>query len=376
MFPKKPPMGFNTWNTFGENINAKMICETADAIVEKGLLAAGYEYLVIEDCWSERERDPVTGKIVPDHIKFPDGMKAVSDYVHSKGLKFGMYSCAGVRTCADYPASYGHEFLDAKTFAEYGADFLKYDFCYKPQHADGPSLYRRMSLALQSCGRDILFSACNWGCNDVHTWIRSTGAGMYRSTGDICDNFVSMRDIFLSQIDKTGYTGSGCFNDMDMLTVGMRNRGNVASTGCTDVEYRTEFALWCMFASPLMLGSDVREMDDATLKTVTNPYLLRISQDDACRAPFLVHEDCHNLKNTYARLLTNNEIAIAMTNLTDDDSRVWFALDELGLPADSCKALELTDAFTGDVIGPVKDGYGVPIDAHDCKVYIAKMVDA
>ena len=369
-------MGFNTWNTFGEEINERVIMETADAMVSKGLLDAGYEYLVIDDCWSERERDPETGKIIPDHIKFPNGMKAVSDYVHSKGLKFGMYSCAGVRTCADYPASYGHEFLDAKTFADYGADLLKDDFCYKPQHADGPSLYRRMSLALQSCGRDILFPACNWGCNDVHTWIRSTGAGMYRSTGDICDNFVSMRDIFLSQIDKTGYTGSGCFNDMDMLTVGMRNRGNVASTGCTDVEYRTEFALWCMFASPLMLGSDVREMDDATLKTVTNPYLLRISQDDACRAPFLVHEDCHNLKNTYARLLTNNEIAIAMTNLTDDDSRVWFALDELGLPADSGKALELTDAFTGDVIGPVKDGYGVPIDAHDCKVYIAKMVDA
>ena len=163
---------------------------------------------------------------------------------------------------------------------------------------------------------------------------------------------------------------------MDMLTVGMRNRGNVASTGCTDVEYRTEFALWCMFASPLMLGCDVRDMDDATLKIVTNPCLLRISQDEACRAPFIVHEDCDNLKNTYARLLTNHEIAIAMTNFTDSDSRVWFALDELGLPASSGKALMLTDAFTGDVIGPVKDGYGVPVDAHDCKVYIAKVVDA
>ena len=120
MLSKTPPMGFNTWNTFGENINENIIKETADAMLEKGLLDAGYEYLVIDDCWSERERDPESGKIVPDKIKFPNGMKAVSDYVHSKGLKFGMYSCAGTRTCADYPGSFDHEFLDAETFAEYG----------------------------------------------------------------------------------------------------------------------------------------------------------------------------------------------------------------------------------------------------------------
>ena len=142
MLSKTPPMGFNTWNTFGENINEQIIKETADKMVELGLRDCGYEYLVIDDCWSKRERDPQTGKIVPDEEKFPNGMKAVSDYVHSKGLKFGMYSCAGTRTCADYPGSFDHEYLDAETFAEYGVDFLKYDFCYKPDSANGPLLYR------------------------------------------------------------------------------------------------------------------------------------------------------------------------------------------------------------------------------------------
>ena len=173
-------MGFNTWNTFAENISEDVIIETADKMVETGLLKAGYEYLVIDDCWSEKERDPETGKIVPDKEKFPHGMKYVSDYVHSKGLKFGMYSCAGTRTCADYPGSFDHEYLDAKTFAEYGADFLKYDFCYKPETAHGPTLYRKMGMALRNCGREILCSACNWGSDDVNKWIRSAGAHMYR----------------------------------------------------------------------------------------------------------------------------------------------------------------------------------------------------
>lgn len=149
MLSRKPPMGFNTWNTFGENINAELIKETADKMIELGLRDSGYEYLVIDDCWSEKERDAATGKIVPDRSKFPDGMKAVSDYVHSKGLKFGMYSCAGIRTCADYPGSYDHEFLDAQTFAEYGADFLKYDYCYKPHTADGIKLYRKWAWLLR-----------------------------------------------------------------------------------------------------------------------------------------------------------------------------------------------------------------------------------
>ena len=158
-----PPMGWNSWNTFGENINEKLIMETADKMVEQGLLDCGYEYLVIDDCWSLRKRDE-EGRLIADPEKFPHGMKAVADYVHSKGLKFGMYSCAGNLTCAGYPGSFEHEFIDADTFASWGVDFLKYDYCYHSNIIPGKYLYRRMGIALENCGRDILFSACSWGC--------------------------------------------------------------------------------------------------------------------------------------------------------------------------------------------------------------------
>ena len=179
-------MGWNSWNTFGENISEELIMGIADAMVEKGLRDAGYEYIVIDDCWSLRERGE-DGRLVADPKKFPHGMKYLADYIHSKGMKFGMYSCAGTLTCAGYPSSFDHEYLDAQTFADFGVDFLKYDFCYKPETSDGPLLYYRMGMALKATGREILFSACNWGSDNVWQWIRSTGAHMYRSTGDIVD---------------------------------------------------------------------------------------------------------------------------------------------------------------------------------------------
>ena len=155
MLVKTPPMGWNSWNTFGENINEQLIMETADAMVSTGLKDAGYEYIVIDDCWALRERDE-NDRLVPDPQKFPHGMKYLSDYVHSKGLKFGMYSCAGIRTCGNYPSSYQHEFIDAKTFAEWGVDFLKYDFCYFPRSAYVRYAYLTMSNALMASGREIL----------------------------------------------------------------------------------------------------------------------------------------------------------------------------------------------------------------------------
>ena len=238
MLAQKPPMGWNSWNTFGPNINEKVVRDTADAFITKGLKDAGYEYVVIDDCWSLRDRG-TDGRIVPDPEKFPSGMKALADYIHSKGLKFGMYSCAGTRTCAGYPGSFDYEFIDAKTFAEWGVDFLKYDFCYKPSLANGPILYNRMGMALKASGREILFSACNWGSDEVEKWIRSTGAHMYRSTGDINDTFDSFKNIAMSQVDKLTYSAPGCFNDIDMLICGMHGKGNVANGGCTDIEYRT-----------------------------------------------------------------------------------------------------------------------------------------
>ena len=286
MLVNKPPMGWNTWNTFGSRISDRLIRESTDAFDRLGLREAGYEYVVIDDCWSKRTRDPKTNRLVADPEKFPQGMKALADYVHGKGLKFGMYSCAGQRTCADYPGSFDHEFLDAETFAEWGVDFLKYDFCYKPHFVDGPLLYRRMGMALRASGRDILFSACNWGLDNVWAWIRSAGAHMYRSTGDIFDTPESYRKIAVSQLDKLGASAPQCFNDVDMLTVGMYGNGNDAvHTGCSDADYRSEFVLWCMFSAPLILGCDIRIMNEATRKLVTNPELIRIDQDAECRPP-------------------------------------------------------------------------------------------
>ena len=166
-----PPMGWNSWNTFTWEISEQLIKEAADAMADSGLKDAGYEYIVIDDCWSLHERD-AEGRLQADPEKFPHGMKYVADYVHSKGLKFGMYSCAGAITCASYPASYEHEFIDAKTFAEWGVDYLKYDYCFHSIGNPGHLLYKRMGIALANSGRDILFSACSWGADDTRVWIK------------------------------------------------------------------------------------------------------------------------------------------------------------------------------------------------------------
>ena len=371
MLIQKPPMGFNTWNTFGPDIDEKTIMETADAMIEKGLLEAGYNYLVIDDCWSEKERDPVSGRIIPDHIKFPNGMKAVSDYVHSKGLKFGMYSCAGIRTCADYPSSFDHEYLDAKTFAEYGADFLKYDFCNVPDTANGVLLYYRISNALKASGRDIVLSACNWGCNDVETWIRSSGAHMYRSTGDINDSFVSMRDIVISQFKKINYTGTGCYNDMDMLTIGMYGEGNCGSTGCNDTDYKTQMAIWSVFSCPLMIGGDIRKMNDYCLNLLKNKYLIRINQDIEARPPFIVNGGESN--PTFVKVLSDNEFAVLFTNLSEDARRCELYFENMGITAASGYGLEMTDCFTGENIGVKKEYIHMRLEPHDCACYICKL---
>jgi Alpha-galactosidase len=375
MLSQTPPMGFNTWNTFGNNISDEMIRQTADAMVDKGLLEAGYKYLVIDDCWSERQRDPITDKIVPDKNKFPHGMKAVSDYVHSKGLKFGMYSCAGVRTCGDFPGSFDHEFLDAETFAEYGCDFLKYDFCYKPGNSAGPLLYYRMGMALKSCGREILFSACNWGSDDVGRWIRSAGAHMYRSTGDINDSFQSFKDIALSQVGNLCYSAPGCYNDIDMLTVGMYGKGNVAAGGCNDTDYKTEFALWCMFSSPLMLGCDIRSISDAAQKIVTNKEMIKINQDSEARPAFAVGgHPWDKDKKVFMKHLSDNEYALGFFNLGEGDGNVCVYPYDCGLTANSGYAFELTDVLTGKNEGRYTDYISFFVPKHDCKIFRVKVV--
>ena len=378
MICRKPPMGWNSWNTFASNIDENLIKETADAMVETGLLAAGYEYLVIDDCWAERERDK-NGRMVPDHAKFPHGMKAVSDYVHSRGLKFGMYSCAGHMTCAGFPGSFDYEFIDAQTFAEWGVDYLKYDYCFRPMNQQGHLLYKRMGLALANCGRDICFSACSWGADQTNEWIKSTGAHLWRSTGDINDSWKSVHDLTMKQFDYLATNGQGCFNDMDMLIVGMHGKGNVAVTGLSDEEYKTHFSVWSMFGSPLMIGCDVRNMDDATKNILLNKEVIAIDQDEAYRQPFACgkHWD-HNEVLVLAKFLEGGDIAIGIFNLLDNyPCDPFISLDSLGINRATGKALRFTDLWTGEDLGVYSGVFRpAPTPAHGCRLYRAKLVDA
>ncbi|MBR5312888.1 MAG: glycoside hydrolase family 27 protein [Clostridia bacterium] len=365
MLAQRPPMGWNSWNTFGGAINEQVVRETADAIIEKGLKDVGYEYVVIDDCWSLRKRN-AEGKMVADPEKFPSGMKALAEYVHSKGLKFGMYSCAGTRTCAGYPGSFDYEFVDAKTFAEWDVDFLKYDFCYKPRLAHGPILYNRMGMALKASGREILFSACNWGSNEVEKWIRSTGAHMYRSTGDINDSFQSFKDIAMSQVDKLAYSGPGCYNDIDMLICGMHGKGNVANGGCSDIEYRTHFALWCLFQSPLMIGGDLNKLDDFNLELLKNKELIDINQDIEARPPMMIGGGD---RPVFFKHMANGEYVLAFFNFSDRDGHCGVEFYDLGLTVASGYGFKFRDIFTGEETGLITENMDVHVASHDCKIY-------
>jgi alpha-galactosidase len=385
-----PPMGWNSWNTFGWQINEQLIFEMADLMASQGYREAGYEYLVIDDCWSLRERGK-DGRIVPDPEKFPHGMKAVADYVHSKGLKFGMYSCAGVRTCAGYPGSYDHEFVDAQTFADWGVDFLKYDFCNFPQSGNCKARYLTMSMALKATGREILFSACNWGMEEPGEWMRAIGAHMYRSTGDIMDNFVSFTDIVKSQLNKLCMSGNHCFNDMDMLTVGMEGKGNVGlGKVCSYEEYRLQFVLWCLCGVPLMMGADLRSLAPEYRALMLNPALLRINQDAECRPPYIVRRDSVCIPNpddaqapwthpadtafVLLRHLTDREFALFYANLSHADAEVHCEFADMGLPVTGGVALDMTDVFSGEHLGPQKDSFNPHIKAHDCRLFLCHLV--
>ena len=390
MIINRPPMGWNSWNTFGEDINEKVVMETADFIVESGLKDCGYEYVIIDDCWSLRERNE-KGEIVPDPEKFPHGMKYVSDYVHSKGLKFGMYSCAGTLTCARYPGSFDHEFTDARCFAEWGVDYLKYDFCFHPHSTFGHFLYKRMSLALANCGRDIVFAACSWGDENTKAWIKETGAHTWRSTGDIFDTWESIKQLAQDQLKVPEYNGNGCFNDMDMLVVGMKGEGNVGFKGCTVEEYKTHFAFWAMMGSPLIIGCDLRKADEDAMAILKNKMLIDIDQDEAYRQPFYINGGRYMNKSRTAndplyeyypvdepimvRFLANGDLAIGAFNFRDEKARLFAMLDGVGLGESTGKTLELTSVWTGEKT-IVKNGtILVDLEPHCCEVYRARVID-
>ena len=389
-----PPMGWNSWNTFTWEINDKLIREAADAMASE-LKDAGYEYIVIDDCWSEKQRDS-NGKLVPDHWKFPEGIKPVADYVHSKGLKFGMYSCAGTHTCGGHPGSFEHEFDDAETFAEWGVDYLKYDYCYKPDYIPGEILYKRMSTALRNCGRDIMFSACNWGNDNVYKWIRESGAHLFRSTGDIQDNWESIKRLALSQIGNECYGGNFCHNDIDMLVVGMHGGSNnewINSTeqgvnviadsgetmpklgGCTDEEYRTHFSLWAIMNSPLMIGCDIRRMPPATKEILTNKDVIAINQDIECRGPYCIKQ-WNNPDNVFSLVkpLANGDYAVGMFNFGDRAGEMSLQFWDIGLTTASGRGLSIYDCWKHEELGTFTERFCTTVEPHGCVVLRAKVV--
>lgn len=278
-----PQMGWNSWNKFEDKINEKLIQETADVMVARGLLDAGYVYLNLDDHW-HGERD-AQGFIHEDSEKFPSGMKSLGDYIHAKGLKFGIYSDGGTMTCGCRPGSYGHEYQDAYTYASWGVDYLKYDWCFH-ENINPKGAYKLMRDALRASGRPIFFSMCEWGSNKPWLWAEEIGHS-WRTTGDIgCSfaeplhhydengNYVWTKLSVLNILDKNAplrqYAGPGHWNDPDMLEVG---------NGMSVNEDRAHFTMWCMMAAPLLLGNDLTTMSDETLAILTNKAVIAIDQD-------------------------------------------------------------------------------------------------
>jgi alpha-galactosidase len=270
---RTPPMGWNSWNKFAGKVDDASVRGMADAMVSSGMSKAGYVYINIDDTW-ELGRD-ANGNITTNR-KFPD-MKALADYVHSKGLKIGIYSSPGPKTCAGYEGSYGHEVQDARTYAAWGIDYLKYDLCgdrdVYPQDAHTlQAIYQQMGQALQETHRPIVYSLCEYGLGAVWTgWGEKTGGNLWRTTGDISDNWASMEKIGFSQLKIAAYAKPGHWNDPDMLEIG--------NGGMTADEYRTHMSLWSLLAAPLIAGNDLRTMTDETKSILMNPEMIAIDQD-------------------------------------------------------------------------------------------------
>lgn len=303
-----PPMGWNSWNKFACDVDEKKIKEIADALVSSGMKDAGYTYVVIDDCW-QVGRDSL-GNIIPDPDRFPSGIKALGDYIHSKGLKFGIYSCAGTQTCQRRPGSRGYEFQDARTYASWGVDYLKYDWCFTGSQ-DAESSYTIMRDAIYKAGRPMIFSICEWGYSKPWLWAKNVGH-LWRTTDDIVDcwNCVDARNnagftVLLDRVANLGeYSGPDHWNDPDMLEVG--------NSHLSLAESRAHFSLWCMLAAPLMAGNDVRNMTKEVKEILTNKELIAVDQDSLGKSAKKI-EDSGDFE-VWVKELSNSNFAICFFN--------------------------------------------------------------
>ena len=274
-----PPMGWNSWNTFATKVDEALIKTVADAMVANGMRDAGYVYVNLDDGWSTKERDEA-GNLVADPRRFPSGMRALADHLHARGFKFGLYNCAGTKTCAGYPGGRDHEEQDAKTYASWGVDYLKYDWCSSDglkQQVVYPKVRNALTAATAGTGRPIVFSMCEWGQSKPWTWAAGTGQ-LWRTTGDINASYdektswaTGWKTILDQQPPLAAYAGPGHWNDPDMLEVG--------NGPMTEAEWRAHFSLWCVIAAPLIAGNDVRHMADPVRQILTNREVIAVDQD-------------------------------------------------------------------------------------------------
>ena len=354
-----PPMGWNSWNKFGCKIDEALIRETADALVASGMKAAGYRYVNIDDCWMAKTRD-AQGRLQPDPERFPHGIKALADYVHGKGLKLGLYSSAGTATCQDFPASLDHEAVDARTWAEWGVDYLKYDNCNNQKR---PELerYRAMGLALRAQKRPIVYSLCEWGSDKPWSWGREVGGNLWRTTGDIEDKWSSVLKILDLQDSIARFSGPNAWNDPDMLEVG--------NGGMSDTEYRAHFSLWSLLNAPLIAGNDLRSMSAATRAILTNRDVIAVDQDWGGRQGSRLRQDGD--LEVWSKPMSDGGRAVVLLNRGEAPATIAVTPGELGLPDRPAYAARDLWAHTTARIGRA---LSARVPAHGAAMFIVRAV--
>lgn len=360
-----PPMGWNSWNTFEcEGVNEIVIREMADAMVEKGMKDVGYEYIVIDDCW-QIGRDE-NGYIIVDKEKFPSGIKVLADYVHARGLKFGIYSDAGTMTCARRPGSKGFEYKDAETYAKWGVDYLKYDWCYT-EGQDAKTSYKLMRDALYKAGRPIVFSMCEWGENKPWEWAENVGH-LWRTTldidmngrydGNINGNLFGWSDLVDMQVGLEKYAGTGHWNDPDMLAVG--------NNDMPINEARAHFSMWAMLAAPLMAGNDLRNMSFSDQEILTNKELIAINQDVLGKQGFKI-KDYGNFE-VWQKPLSNGEMAICLFNREIKNKKYQVNWNQMNIK-DFSGEYSIKNLWNNKVIGTTKTNFLIEVPARDVVVF-------
>lgn len=344
-----PPMGWNSWNFFHCDVNEMMIMEMADAMVSSGLKDAGYKYIVIDDCWQIDRNEK--GVIIADPAHFPSGIKALADYVHSKGLKFGLYSDAGTHTCQRRPGSKGYEYIDAATYAKWNVDYLKYDWC----NTDGQDTrvsYQLMRDALDAAGRPIVFSICEWGSTQPWLWAQGIGH-LWRTTGDIQANWNSVMNLLDRQVGLEKYSGPGGWNDPDMLEVG---NGNL-----TYGENKAHFSLWCLLNAPLMAGNDLRNMTAETIEILTNKEVISVNQDSLGVQGKKIRDDGHF--EVWAKPMKDGSEAVILLNRSKIEKNMTVSWKELDFPENAI--LLVRDLWKHQDAGYFPKSYSVNVLPHD-----------